>query len=139
MIRIEHSIIGMCATNTYYAFDEKTGRGFIVDPAGDAPKIIDRVSKLGFNPEAVIITHGHFDHVLAMKDVCEHFGIKSYIGEGEKEVLHSSELNLTDSFMGDPQTFDADEYLADKYCRVRYTCDRNSGTYTRGCVLLYSR
>lgn len=113
MIRVEHSVIGMCATNTYYAFNESTGEGFIVDPAGDVPKIIDRVSKYGFRPNAVVVTHGHFDHVLAMQEVCEHYGIKSYIGAGEKEVLSSPDLNLTASFVGNPRTFDADVYLAD--------------------------
>lgn len=33
MIKIEHNIIGMCATNTYYVYDDETKRGLIIDPA----------------------------------------------------------------------------------------------------------
>lgn len=113
MIRIEHNIIGMCATNTYYAYNEESKRGFIVDPADDAQRIFDRVEVLGFKPEAVLLTHGHFDHILAVNDVRERYGIKAYIGSGEEQVLHSPELNLTASFTGRPFTLDADVYLDD--------------------------
>lgn len=113
MIRIEHSIIGMCATNTYYAYNEESGRGFIVDPAADAQRIFDRVEALGFKPEAILLTHGHFDHILAVDEVRERYGIKAYIGRNEEQVLHSPELNLTAAFMGIPVTLDADVYLED--------------------------
>lgn len=113
MIRIEHSIIGMCATNTYYAYNEESGRGFIVDPAADVQRIFDRVEALGFKPEAILLTHGHFDHILAVEEVRERYGIKVYIGRNEEQVLHSPELNLTAAFMGSPVTLDADVYLED--------------------------
>ena len=46
MIKIEHNIIGMCATNTYYVYDDETKRGLIIDPAGDPVRIIERVARL---------------------------------------------------------------------------------------------
>ena len=113
MIKIEHSIIGMCATNTYYAYNMSSKEGFIVDPAGNPGKITDRISELGFTPRAVIITHGHFDHVLAMEEICRHYGIKSYIGKNEEETLSSPELNLTEAFTGKPGRFRADIYVSD--------------------------
>lgn len=113
MIRIEHNIIGMCATNTYYAYNEDILKGFIVDPAGDPQRIFDRVDKLGFTPEAVLLTHGHFDHILAVDDVRAKYGIKAYIGRNEEQVLHSPAHNLTASFIGQPMTLDADIYLDD--------------------------
>ena len=113
MIKIEHSILGMCATNTYYAYNEDTGEGIIVDPADYPDSIISKVSMLGFIPKAILITHGHFDHVLAMDAVRQHYGIKIYAGLTEKEVLHDPDMNLTASFVGKGQTFEADEYLKD--------------------------
>ncbi len=113
MIRIERSVIGMCATNTYYGYNEESGRGFIVDPAGESRRIFDKVEDLGFTPEAILLTHGHFDHILAVEEVRERYGIKAYIGRGEEQVLKSPELNLTSAFMGSPLTLDADIYLED--------------------------
>lgn len=111
-MKIQHSVLGMCATNTYYVYDGETKRGLIVDPADSPDTIIARVDSLSMIPEAVLITHGHFDHVLAMNKVREHYGIKVYAGLTEKQVLHDMAMNLTSSF-GMGQTFDADIYLKD--------------------------
>lgn len=112
MMKIQHSVLGMCATNTYYVYDDETKRGLIVDPADSPDTIIARVDSLAMIPEAILITHGHFDHVLAMNKVREHYGIKVYAGLTEKQVLHDMAMNLTSSF-GMGQTFDADIYLKD--------------------------
>lgn len=111
-MKIQHSVLGMCATNTYYVYDDETKRGLIVDPADSPDTIIARVDSLAMIPEAILITHGHFDHVLAMNKVREHYGIKVYAGLTEKQVLHDMAMNLTSSF-GMGQTFDADIYLKD--------------------------
>ena len=113
MIRIEHNIIGVCATNTYYAWNEETKEGFIVDPAASPERIFEAVDKWGFTPKAILITHGHFDHILALNDVRERYGIKAYIGAAEEKVLHDSAMNLTGPFMGTPMSMDADVYLKD--------------------------
>ena len=65
MIKIEHNIIGMCATNTYYVYDDETKRGLIIDPAEIPVRVIERVARLQINVEGILTTHGHFDHVLA--------------------------------------------------------------------------
>ena len=113
MMKIQHSVLGMCATNTYYVYDDETKRGhFIVDPADSPDTIIAKADSLSMIPEAILITHGHFDHVLAMNKVREHYGIKVYAGLTEKQVLHDMAMNLTSSF-GMGQIFDADIYLKD--------------------------
>lgn len=113
MIQIDHSVIGMCATNTYYAYNPDTMEGFIVDPADSAPTIIAKVERIGFKPVAIIITHGHFDHILALDAVREHFGIKAYIGVAEKPVITDASANLSAPFMGERITAEADIYLED--------------------------
>ncbi len=112
MMKIQHSVLGMCATNTYYVYDDETKRGLIVDPADSPDTIIAKADSLSMIPEAILITHGHFDHVLAMNNVREHYGIKVYAGLTEKQVLHDMAMNLTSSF-GMGQIFDADIYLKD--------------------------
>lgn len=111
-MKIQHSVLGMCATNTYYVYDDETKRGLIVDPADSPDTIIAKADSLSMIPEAILITHGHFDHVLAMNKVREHYGIKVYAGLTEKQVLHDMAMNLTSSF-GMGQIFDADIYLKD--------------------------
>ena len=53
-----------------------TREALIVDPGGDAEEIIARVKDLGLNVRQILITHGHFDHVLAARAVKKATGAK---------------------------------------------------------------
>lgn len=113
MIQIRNAVIGMCATNTYFVWNEDKKEGIIIDPAGDSERIFNMIEQYGFTPVAVFLTHGHFDHMLAMEDLREKYNLKVYIGVNDKEVLHNPEYNLTAPFMGQSLTADADIYLQD--------------------------
>ena len=54
----------------------ETREALIVDPGGDADKILERVKALGLNVRQILITHGHFDHVLAAREVQKATGAK---------------------------------------------------------------
>ena len=113
MLKVEHNVIGMCGTNTYYAYDEESREAVIIDPAGDHMRIIERVNKLGIKPVAILVTHGHFDHILALDEVRNHFGIKAYAGVNERSVLKDSTVNLSAGFAGLGYCTEADVYLKD--------------------------
>lgn len=113
MLKVEHNVIGMCGTNTYYIYDEESREALIVDPAGDHMRIIERVNKLSIKPVGILITHGHFDHILALDEIRNHFGIKVYAGANERAVLRDSTVNLSAGFMGQGYCTEADVYLKD--------------------------
>ena len=59
-------------------------RGFIVDPGGDPETVIAACDRLGFIPEAILLTHGHFDHVGAVTALVEHWpGLPVYCHAGD--------------------------------------------------------
>ncbi len=113
MIRIINTIIGVCDTNTYCAWNPDTMEGLIIDPAGNPERIFDMVNANGVKPAAVLLTHGHFDHILAVDEVREKYNIKAYIGVNEREVINSPQMNLAGAFMGMNYSADADVYLSD--------------------------
>ncbi len=113
MLRVEHDVIGMCGTNTYYLFNEDNGEAVIVDPAGDPMRIRDRITASGARPTAILVTHGHFDHVLALDDIRDMYKIPAYIGNNEEGVLHDASANLSRSFTGKDIILDADVYVKD--------------------------
>ena len=43
-------------------WDEATMRGTVIDPGGDAPKIMDAIGETGMTPTGILLTHGHLDH-----------------------------------------------------------------------------
>lgn len=123
MIRIENIVLGMCATNCYAVFDggAKTPGGYvddgqlkeavIIDPAADAACIEAMIARYKLRPVAVLLTHGHFDHLSAADAVRRRYGIKAYAGNEERSVMNSSSSNLSLPFTGEGMTFGADEYF----------------------------
>ncbi len=125
MIRIEHVVLGMCATNCYIIFDggSKTPAGFvedgslkdgiIVDPAADVYAIKDMLNRYNVKPVAILLTHGHFDHILAVDKLREEYGAKVYAHEAEAQILEHAGMNLSLPFTGSPMATKADVYLED--------------------------
>ncbi len=123
MMRVENVVLGMCATNCYAVFDGgvKTPGGYaddgqikdaiIVDPAADAARIENMVVHYGLRPVAVLLTHGHFDHMSAADDIRKRYNIKVYAGVGERAVMTDADSNLSMPFTGGSMTFEADEYF----------------------------
>ena len=74
-MRIETIMVGQMGTNCYLAWDEESKRGFLVDPGEQADKIIRVCSHYEIKPEAILLTHGHFDHIMAAKKVKEYYQI----------------------------------------------------------------
>ena len=91
MIMIERIKIGKLLTNCYIIHNNKDC--IIIDPAGNYKKIIDYLTNLQLNIDAVFITHAHFDHVLAVGDLQKHCTCPIYIHELErKELCHPIQI-----------------------------------------------
>lgn len=97
-------VLGEIETNCYILYDEETKKAVVADPADDADVIIDRIGKDGLTPEAVLLTHGHWDHFLAAKKVAGHFGIPIVSAEEEKELLGDPYKNLTVNHFPGPES-----------------------------------
>ena len=90
---------GVVQTNIYFLKNTETGECVILDPGANAAKIIEIAEKqLKAQPVAVLLTHGHFDHIMAAREVAEHFGVKIYALEAERELLGDPQMNLSASF-----------------------------------------
>ena len=54
---------GLYETNTYILYDEQTKNAVITDPGAEPERILSELDRLGLHLQAVLLTHGHFDHV----------------------------------------------------------------------------
>lgn len=61
--------------NCSLVLDEATGRLAIVDPGGDSDRILAAMEQLGGQPEKILVTHAHLDHVGAVAELSERLGI----------------------------------------------------------------
>lgn len=87
--------VGAIETNCYIVYDENSGRGFIIDPGAEAAQIGRFTDEAGIKPEAILLTHGHFDHILAVNALAEKYACSVYAAEEEKELLENAELNCS--------------------------------------------
>ena len=63
--------VGAFITNCYIAEGQEPGRGFLVDPADNPKKLISILEEKQICPEAILLTHGHYDHILAVPKLQE--------------------------------------------------------------------
>ena len=103
---------GMLRANCYIAVGERKSGCFIVDPGGDAERIAEKIEETGATPEAVLLTHGHFDHIMAAEALRERYKIPVYVGEKERELLADPVKNLSGVY-AEPAVLSCDRELSD--------------------------
>ena len=105
-------VVGPVQTNCYFLYREDTKDCVIVDP-GDAADMIERkVSEMQGKPVGILLTHGHFDHIMAADEVRKKYNIPIYASEKEETTLLNPKVNLS-VFGHGSCTLDADVYLKD--------------------------
>ena len=113
-MKLESMVLGPVQTNCYLVLNRESGELLIVDPADDALRIRERVAAMGGRPAAILLTHGHFDHIGAVDDLRAYFkGVQCYAGEKEEEVLENGSYNLSASWAA-ALSIRADRLLRDK-------------------------
>jgi len=78
--------------------------GFIIDPGGDAEKLLHIIRQEGLDIRFIILTHGHFDHTGAVNPIKEALGIPLYMNKNDLYIL--------------PKGIKPDAYLEDGDTRV---------------------
>ena len=68
-MKIYHVEAGMLATNCYFAVNETIGEGVIFDPGGDYPTIKRMIEQAKAKVVAIVLTHGHSDHIGALAEL----------------------------------------------------------------------
>ena len=105
--------VGLIGTNCYLVINEEQKTGVVIDPGGDAEQILEKIRQKGIAIEAIFLTHGHSDHIMAVDEVREATGAKVYISEADAGMLTKASSNLS-IYMGAGREFKAtDEFLVD--------------------------
>lgn len=111
-IKIGKITLGMCQTNTYFLYREGNKEAIVIDPADQGGMLYDKLNSNGFEVTAILLTHGHFDHIWGVEELKEKSGAKVYASINEKTLLGSAGANCSKG-CGRPCTIDPDMYLRD--------------------------
>ena len=95
-VTVERLVVGELAVNCYIVENTETHACFIVDPGAEANRIIRGVGDR--KACAVLLTHGHYDHIGAVDELCAHYGIPVYIHEADAAKLSDPTGNVSAVF-----------------------------------------
>lgn len=83
MLNIHTLTLGAYQTNCYIVHDSTSTSCCIIDPGYEADTILKKITSLGLTVEAILLTHGHFDHVGAVEEIVEKTGCRLWMRESD--------------------------------------------------------
>ena len=112
-MKIEVQQVGQLMTNCYIVWDEHTKNAAVIDPGDDGAYLADCLKKNGLTLQYILLTHGHFDHIMAAEELKKEWGIKICACEKELEVLRDSKKNLMMDYYRKDYTLEPDLTVCD--------------------------
>ena len=110
MLNIKKTV-GLMGVNCYILGSKE--EAVIVDPGSDAEGIIKTLSDNEITAKYIVLTHCHFDHIMAVEQLIQKIGVKLIACQSEKENLLHSNINYTDRYARKPVELTADVYVKD--------------------------
>ena len=101
MLNIHTFPLGAYQTNCYMVWEDTSSTCVVIDPGYEAETVLAEAKRLGKSIEAILLTHGHFDHVGAVKDIAAETDCKVYLCEEDLSMppqLTAGTLYYTDLY-----------------------------------------
>lgn len=112
LLKCDYQVVGPVQTNCYFLYDEEARDCLIFDPGDEAERLLDYVKKQQLHVRAILLTHGHFDHITAAAQVRRELGVELYAAEAERELLADPAKNVS-VMAGGSVSLKADQWLQD--------------------------
>jgi hydroxyacylglutathione hydrolase len=110
---LETLVVGPLGVNCYIVGDDKTRDALVIDPGGNARDILDTLRREQLKLVAIVATHAHFDHLLALDEVRTQTHAPFLIYANEAELLANSQMGARLFGFSLPQPAPADRLLRD--------------------------
>jgi glyoxylase-like metal-dependent hydrolase (beta-lactamase superfamily II) len=89
-LTVDRFELGPIGTNCYVVrASREAGEAVVIDPGGNATELRLELARMGTQPVAILLTHGHWDHLGAVADLAEGTGAPVYMAEDERALLEN--------------------------------------------------
>jgi glyoxylase-like metal-dependent hydrolase (beta-lactamase superfamily II) len=93
---VVHSLsVGPLQANCHIVVCEESKEAVIIDPGDEGSRIINTIDELGVEPVMILLTHGHGDHIGAVADIKNQYGIPIWMHKHETHMLLDPAANLS--------------------------------------------
>ena len=112
-MKIQNFVLGMVGTNCYLVVNEEEKQCILIDPAVYSGEIAEQIRREGLDLRAILLTHGHFDHIMGIDGFRKEFPeIPVYAHREEEALLKDASMNASLEF-GRQYTFSGAAYTED--------------------------
>ncbi len=112
-MKLHRLILGDLCTNCYVLANEKTKDAIVVDAPCEAETILDFLKQQGYHLREIVLTHGHYDHIMALPVLKEKTGVPVAIHQNGQVFLKDAAYNLSDQAGFPWEPMEADRFLQD--------------------------
>ncbi len=91
---VEMFEVGMLMTNCYIVGDPETRKAFVIDPGGDVRRIAAKLKDLDLTVSAILLTHGHFDHITDAWSLKEKVGADILMHQKDEPLLRDRMVGM---------------------------------------------
>ena len=134
-MEIQYRVLGAIGTNVYFLINKETKETLLVDPADNAPYLLEQIKMRGYDMKAILLTHGQFDHIYAVNDLKKSLDVPVYAYADEAALMGDSWMNRSKAWAEamtvtpDILLHDGDELdLAGFHIRVIHTPGHTAGS-----------
>jgi hydroxyacylglutathione hydrolase len=86
-IIVKRLVVGHLSANCYIVGGEAGGEGMVIDPGGNAEEIHRAIRDSGLDIRIILLTHGHSDHIAALRDIQDRTGAEVGIHAEDADFL----------------------------------------------------
>jgi glyoxylase-like metal-dependent hydrolase (beta-lactamase superfamily II) len=105
------TVYGTISEICYFLINSETKKGVLIDPGAEPKRLLEMIRAYGWQIEKIILTHGHFDHMMAAEALRDEWGLKIYSSVKEVEVLKDGTKNLMTKWFRKPYSLTPDVTL----------------------------